>query len=244
MRSAACGSASRRATRSPNAREVGRVDEDPVAPSSIWSWMPPTRRRRPGALPHRLGDRQPEALGEALLHDDVGAALQRVDDHRVLVDVLHRQQREVHAPADVARQVAPRGLGLARTSAPSGSSATAVTSGPASTSAALVGGTCSANARHDPERVLQAIPARDLRDAAARRGAARLLDHPRRALTRPTLPSSRSKIARGGGGVGGEAGGAQTAVTPVNAIAWFFGEKASIDGGDHRHLARSSPSHA
>ena len=47
------------------------------------------------ALPHRLGDRQPEALGQALLHDDVGAALERVDDHRVLLEVLHRQQREV-----------------------------------------------------------------------------------------------------------------------------------------------------
>ena len=66
----------------------------------------PGCRRRGGddraALPHRLGDGEPEALGQALLRDDVGAPLQRVDDHGVLVGVLHRQQREVHAAADAA----------------------------------------------------------------------------------------------------------------------------------------------
>ena len=82
-------------------------------PSSIWSWMPPTARGDDRApLPHRLGDGQPEALGEALLHDDVGAALERVDDHRVLVGIVHRQQREVHPTALAARQLAPGGLDL------------------------------------------------------------------------------------------------------------------------------------
>ena len=33
-----------------------------------------------------------------------------------------------------------------------------------------------------------------------------------------------------------------TAITPVNAIAWFFGEKASIDGGITVSLAGSRPS--
>ena len=84
-----------------------------MRPSSIWSWIPPTARRHDrAALPHRLGDREPEALGEALLGDDVGAALERVDDHGVLVGVLHRQQRQVDAAAHVRRQVVPRGLGL------------------------------------------------------------------------------------------------------------------------------------
>ena len=84
------------------------------------------------ALPHRLGDGEPEALGEALLHDDVGAALERVDDRRVLLDVLHRQQREVHALARLGAAARASARRRARsTSAPSGSSATAVTSGPA-----------------------------------------------------------------------------------------------------------------
>ena len=85
----------------------------PVTPSSIWSWMPPTSVATTGrALPHRLGDGQPEALGEALLHDDVGAPLQRVDDDRVLVGVVHRQQREVDPAADRRRQRVPGRLDL------------------------------------------------------------------------------------------------------------------------------------
>ena len=35
-------------------------------------------------LPHRLGDGEPEALGETLLHDDRRVALQRIDDRRRL----------------------------------------------------------------------------------------------------------------------------------------------------------------
>ena len=51
------------------------------------------------SLPHRLGDGQPEALGEALLHHHVGAGLQCVDDPGVLVRVAHRQRCEVNALA-------------------------------------------------------------------------------------------------------------------------------------------------
>ena len=42
-------------------------------------------------LPHRLGDGHPEALGDALLHEHVGAALDRVDHRPVLLEVVHRQ---------------------------------------------------------------------------------------------------------------------------------------------------------
>ena len=58
-------------------------------------------------FPHRLGDGQPEPLDEALLHDEMGVALQRVDDDRVLVAVVHRNGREVDAPADLIGQVRP-----------------------------------------------------------------------------------------------------------------------------------------
>ena len=70
----------------------------------IWSWMPPTAVRDHRArLPHRLGDGEPEALGDALLHHDVGDALERIDDHRVLLGVVERQAHEV----DVAARVLP-----------------------------------------------------------------------------------------------------------------------------------------
>src|SRR4051794_35902082 len=46
-------------------------------------------------LPHRLRDSQAEALCEALLKDHVGAALDRIDHRRVLLDVFHWEASEV-----------------------------------------------------------------------------------------------------------------------------------------------------
>ena len=48
-------------------------------------------------LPHRFGDGESESLRDALLHDHVGPPLQRVHDRRVLLEVVHRQARQVHA---------------------------------------------------------------------------------------------------------------------------------------------------
>ncbi len=62
-------------------------------------------------LPHRLRDGEPEALGQALLHDYVGAPLDRVHHRRVLLDVVHRQRREMHA-APASRQAAPDRAGV------------------------------------------------------------------------------------------------------------------------------------
>ena len=61
---------------------------------------PADRRRddRPG-LPHGLGDRETEALSETLLDDDGRVALQRIDDRRVLVGVVHRDACEVYSLA-------------------------------------------------------------------------------------------------------------------------------------------------
>ena len=62
--------------------------------------MPPTAVATIGlALPHRLGDGEAEALGEALLGHDRRVALDRVDDGSVLVGVAHRDAREVDAGA-------------------------------------------------------------------------------------------------------------------------------------------------
>jgi hypothetical protein len=54
------------------------------------------------SLPHRLRDGESESLSDALLHDHVGPPLKRVHDRRVLLEVVHRQARQVHALAGVA----------------------------------------------------------------------------------------------------------------------------------------------
>jgi hypothetical protein len=64
------------------------------------------RHHRP-RLPHRLGDGEPEALGEALLHDDRRVALQRVDDERILDRVVHRNGRKVDARTVLSRELTP-----------------------------------------------------------------------------------------------------------------------------------------
>ena len=66
--------------------QVVGFDQDPAPPALdlILDTADPTRHH--GArLPHRLGHRQAEALGEALLHHDGRMPLERVDDYRVLI---------------------------------------------------------------------------------------------------------------------------------------------------------------
>ena len=64
-------------------------------------------------------------------------------------------------------------------------------------------------------------------------------------VTRPVLPSSRSNTARDGWWWSAARPAARsTAVTPVNDIAWFFGENASIDGGITVTRRGSRPSQA
>ena len=96
--------------RRPRLLEVARVRQQ-HARSAILDLIAnaadPARHDRP-LLPHGLGDRQAEPLREALLHDHAGVPLERVDDRRVLLDVVHRQRAQVHSPADRRRQVVPR----------------------------------------------------------------------------------------------------------------------------------------
>ena len=79
--------------RRPSLFEVARVRQQ-YARSAILDLVAnttdPTRHDRP-SLPHRLGDGQAESLREAFLHDDVCVPLERIDNRRVLVDVIHRQ---------------------------------------------------------------------------------------------------------------------------------------------------------
>ena len=137
-RSGGSRSASRagRPIAAPNAsRSRGSSSSTPLTPSLdlVLDAADGARDHR-ARLPHRLGHGQAEPLLEALLHDHRRVALQRVDDRRVLLDVLHRQAGEVHPAADLACGSPRQRLGTsASTSAPSGSSATASRLGPAST---------------------------------------------------------------------------------------------------------------
>src|SRR5215211_1998721 len=67
----------------------------------------PLRGDHRSGLPHRLGDRESETLGQALLDDDVGPSLDGVDDRRVLLHVVHGQDRQVNSPAHLGIQLAP-----------------------------------------------------------------------------------------------------------------------------------------
>src|SRR5579864_3956516 len=48
-------------------------------------------------LPHRLGHGEAKPFRQTLLNDDVSSPLQCVHDYRILVFVLHRKAREMHA---------------------------------------------------------------------------------------------------------------------------------------------------
>jgi hypothetical protein len=91
--------------------EVGRVvDQHPAHPVDHLLLDPadPAGHHR-APLPHRLGHRPAEALGEALLRHDVAGALQGIDRRRVLLDVPHRQGRQMDPGPDVGREAAPFG---------------------------------------------------------------------------------------------------------------------------------------
>src|SRR3989475_6224069 len=76
--------------------QVARViDQDPVlALLDLVGDAPDAAGDDRPALPHRLGNREAESLGEAFLDDHVRPPLQGVDDRGVLLRVLHRNLRD------------------------------------------------------------------------------------------------------------------------------------------------------
>jgi hypothetical protein len=119
---------------------------------------------RPG-LPHRLRHGKPEALRDALLHDHTRVPLERVDDDRVLLGVLHRKGRQVDAAAGLVGQrlaqgdrVAPHALAL-RVVGDRLHRRTGVHEVGAGVRGHVLG-----EAANHPERVLEGVPARDLED--------------------------------------------------------------------------------
>ena len=245
IRSASWGSSSSALTRAPKAAQVMRLDQvaGPPVVDLVLDAADARGDDRP-RLPHRLGDREAEPFRQALLRDDVGAPLERVDDDRVLVEIVHRQQREVHAPPDAPRQLAPGRLDLRQHLGSLGvvGHRRDVGSGQHQVRL-LLGVDVLGEPGEHAQRVLEPVPARHLREQRACRAAAA---PPRscvaRRSTRPTLPSSRSNTARPPSWWSAARPAARsTAVTLVNAIAWFFGAKASIDGGMTITRSASSP---
>ena len=182
--------------------EIAGIDQRPVSPSRIWSWMPPTRLATTGrALPHRLGDRQPEPLGEALLHDDRARRWSALTIAAFSSAIVHRQRHQMHAArASAAGSAAP-----ARDAPPRAPRAPPGRRRRPSRPGRRAGGgrACAARCRatkavEHADRVLEPVPARDLRRRAAhpsRRGAA--LDIGARS-TRPGVPSWRRNTAPDG----------------------------------------------
>ena len=124
---AASGSASSAMSASPNARRsLGSESSTPdiAVDDLVLNAADPARDDRP-LLPHRLGDGEAEPLGQALLDDHLGVALDRVDDRRVLLDV----DPSAATPGEPAADAEPAAPPMPRsrcdsTSIPSGSSAT------------------------------------------------------------------------------------------------------------------------
>ena len=207
--------------------------------------MPPTRAGddRP-RLPHRLGDGEPEALGEALLHDDVGASLDRVDDRRVLLDVVHRQAGEVHALAQ--RRSAARARARAPRRAPRrprGRRRPPPTYGPGEHQVRTV---VVASARRSPSqharRVLEPVPARDLDDQRRVRRERAAWSISARRSTRPgSRPCARTSARRSGAFRPRARRAPGSPRRSPASSSWFFGEKASIDGATIQTRSRRAP---
>ena len=89
-------------------RQVGRIWEQDARAFADLVDDPADPRADDGPpLPHSLRDGQPEPFRQALLHDDGGVPLQRVNHGRVLVDVIQRQRNQQDACPGRRAQILP-----------------------------------------------------------------------------------------------------------------------------------------
>jgi hypothetical protein len=114
------------------------------------------------ALPHRLGDRQAEALGETLLSDDAGVTLKRVNNHRVSIGVVHRHAREVDAGTQGLGQIEPGAHAVVEHWAGFGVVVDAVDRGPDKREVGVAIGEVLREAAEHARHVLDSVPTRNL----------------------------------------------------------------------------------
>ena len=247
MRSARAGRPAGALTRAPNAARSSRVDEEAGAAvlDLVLDAADARGDDRP-ALPHRLGDGEAEALGEALLHDDVGAPLQRVDDDRVLVGVVHRQQREVDPAADAARAARARPPRPRRgPRRPRGRRRPPSRPGPASTRCGSSSAwTCSAKAASTPSGSLSRSQRETCATQRRRRAAARCSS-----MTRAARVDRARRCRRGARRPRAAAWWWSAASPAARSTAVTLGERHRLVLGrervdrrrDHRDLGRVEP---
>jgi hypothetical protein len=139
----------------------------------------------------------PKPSGEALLGDDVRAALKRVDDHGVLLGIVHRQQRQVDAAAHIRRQscqaasASSEHLGAFRVVRDRADVRSRQQEVRFLSRVHVLG------ERGDhSQRILEGVPTRDLREQRTVEGQLRSSTISAWRSTKPTLPSRRSKTAR------------------------------------------------
>ena len=181
------------------ARSRGSSSSTPVTPSTIWSWIPPALLATTGRAFHIASATvSPKPSARLFCDHHLRAALDRVDDRGVLLDVVHRQAGEVHPRPHRRRERRAQRRGpRPGPRRPRGRRR------PRRRSARRAAGgrrrlpQCSANPRSDPDRVLEPVPARDLGDERRlRRDPARPGRAPPRGRLGPGEPSERSKVGR------------------------------------------------
>ena len=243
IRAARSGSASRPSIAVPTAaRSRGSHQQPALAVNDLIldPADPPGHHRF--LLPHRLGDGESKPLGDALLDDDVRAALQRVHHRRILVDVVHRQADQVNPPANGIGHPPERGAHLVQNLGALGVVVDGLDVGPRYHQVRGRVRHVLGEAREQTDRVLEPVPARHLGDQRSF-GRQPVLLHDRRLAVDPRRDAIVAQVGRRGSEPSGPRPIVPSTEATVSAsISWFFGEKASIVGGMIQIRCPSSPS--
>src|SRR5450755_462705 len=149
-------------------------------------------------LPHRFGDREPEALGQALLHDDVGATLSALTIAAFSWTSVIGSATRCTRSAISSGSVSYSAIAWASTWPPSGSSVTDSTAGPAQTRCAsgTAGAMCAANPRITPIGSFSASQRETWTTTRSEERSGRRSQRRAGRSIRPGLPSSSALCGR------------------------------------------------
>ena len=191
----------------------------------------PAADHRP-PLPHSLGDGEAEPLGDALLEDHVGAALDRVDHRSVFVDVVHRQAYQVGAAAALVAHPPPRLGGVAVDHRPLGVVGDPAALRPRQDQVDLRIVEVALEHRQRAARILESVPAGDLGNDPGRGGNLLLLQQRGLALDPARGAVGANEHRRSGETVRGEADRPQDRVDALGLEVLVL-RREGID--DRRH---------